>query len=194
MEFWTDPLKGDDEEIEVYDLASANHVGKIANELYFSIFDMGQNMLRELGRMGDENFQRKVNLLEPYLTSSDTSTSASEGGASTQKITSIPNPLPSNVPSSVKQAIEYLDEQYGVEEKRMNAELAEETSELNETLARMQNKLKTWFKKEVTGGAKWLGKKKSVVLSGTLMMYHGGDITFSYTDINYDDYGGDDDD
>lgn len=194
MEFWTDPLKGDDEEIEVYDLASANHVGKIANELYFSIFDMGQNMLRELGRMGDENFHRKVALLEPYLTSSDTSTSASDGGASMQEITSIPNPLPSNIPSSVKQAIEYLDEQYGIEEKRMNAELAEETSELNETLARMQNKLKTWFKKEVTGGAKWLGKKKSVVLAGTLMIYKGGDITFSYTDINYDDYGGDDDD
>lgn len=194
MEFWTDPLKDDDNEIEVYDLASANHVGKIVNELFFSIFYMEQNMSKELLRMGEENFQRKVNLLEPYLTSSDTSTSASDGGASMQEITSIPNPLPSSIPSSVKQAIAYLDEQYGVEEKRMNAELAEETSELNETLARMQNKLKTWFKKEVTSGAKWLGKSKAVVLAGTLMIYDGGDITFSYTDINYDDYGGDDDD
>jgi len=194
MEFWTDPLKDDDKEIEVYDLASANHVGKIANELFFSIFYMEQNMSKELARMGDENFHRKVALLEPYLTSSDTSTSASDGGASMQEITSIPNPLPSNIPSSVKQAIEYLDEQYGIEEKRMNAELSEDTEQLRETLARMQSKLKTWFTKEVRSGAKWLAKKKSVVLAGTLMIYKSGDITFSYTEINYDDYGGDDDD
>ncbi len=178
MEIWTDPLKDDEEEIEVYDLASANHVGKIANDSYFSIYYMGQNMLKELGRMGEENFQRQVALLEPYLTSSDTSATAT--------ITHIPDPLPSNVPSSVKQAIDYLNEQFAIEEARMNAELTEDTEQLRETLERMQGKLSTWFKKEVRSGAKWLGRSKAVVLAGTLMTYNGGDIEFEFTELNYD--------
>lgn len=184
MEFWTDPLKNDDNEIEVYDLASANHVGKISNELFFSIYYMEQNMAKELGRMGEENFQRQVALLEPYLATDTTITS--EGFEVTPKITSIPNPLPPNIPSSVKQAIDYLNDQFAIEETRMNAELAEDTQQLRETLSRMQAKLTEWFKKEVRSGAKWLGKGKEVTLSGTAVIYDGGDVTFEFTEINYD--------
>ena len=178
MEIWTDPLKDDDKEIEVYDLASANHVGKIANDLYFAIFYMGQNMLKELGRMSAENFDRQVALLEPYLTSSDTST-----GTSTQ-ITHIPDPLPSNVPQSVKNAINWLNEQFSVEESRMNAELAEDTKQLQETLDRMKSKLTKWFKSQI--GKAWLGGSKKVILSGTLMTYSAGEVEFEFYELEYD--------
>ena len=161
MEFWTDPLKDDDKEIEVYDLASANHAAKIANDLHFSIFYMGQNMLKELGRMGKENFDRQVALLEPYLTSSDSSTTES-----TQRITSIPNPLPSNVPQSVKNAINWLNEQFAVEESRMQAELAADTKQLREQV--------------------WLAHKHAVILSGTLMEYAEGEVEFSFYELEFD--------
>ena len=179
MEFWTDPLKDDDKEIEVYDLASANHAAKIANDLHFSIFYMGQNMLKELGRMGKENFDRQVALLEPYLTSSDSSTTES-----TQRITSIPDPLPSNVPPSVKNAINWLNEQFAVEESRMQAELAADTKQLRETLERMESKLTKWFKKQI--GQVWLAHKHAVILSGTLMEYAEGEVEFSFYELEFD--------
>lgn len=178
MEIWTDPLKDDDKEIEVYDLASANHVGKIANDLHFAIFYMEQNMLKELGRMGAENFDRQVALVEKYITSSDTST-----GTSTQ-ITHIPDPLPSSVPVSVKAAFQYLNDQFVIERDRMNAELAEDTEQLQETLDRMKAKLTKWFKSQI--GKAWLGGSKKVILSGTLMTYSAGDVEFEFYELEYD--------
>lgn len=185
MEFWVDPLKDDGKELEVYDLASANHAAKIANELHFSIYYMGQNMLKELNRMGAENFDRQVALIKPYITSSDTSTATtSEGFPIEPTITSIPNPLPPTVPQSVRNAINYLNTQFEIEERRMNAELAADTEQLRETLERMESKLSNWFKKQI--GVKWLAGKREVILSGTRITYSGGDTDFEFYEMEYD--------
>ena len=68
----------------------------------------------------------------------------------------------------------------------MNAELAEDTKQLRETLERMKSKLETWFKAEVRRGANWLGRSRAVILAGTKLAYIGGKVEFEFAEINYD--------
>ena len=177
MFYYDDPLTGID--VEVYDVASAFYALKICNDDYYGVQYQGQEMLKELSRTGSEVYNQKYNLVEPYLPQTDSDTVIAPAKV-------IPDPLPATVPQSVIAAMNYLDEQYHVEEQRLQAELAENTAELKEVIAKLENKVAAWFKSEVAKRAAWLGGAREVVLSGCTVRYIGGNVTFSYKELNYD--------
>lgn len=181
MIYYTDPLNGGN--VAVTDVASAAYALKLANDDYFGVYYQGQEMLKELSRLSGEIFNQKYELIEPYLPQ-DTDTSSSSSTNVKPKI--IPNPLPRNVPQSVKDALNYLDEQYNLEEERLQAELAENTVESKATIARLEEKVATWFKNQVLNNVNWLGGKRSVTFSGCTLTYSGGNVSFSYAEMPYD--------
>lgn len=179
MFYYNDPLTGGD--VEVTDVSSAFYALKICNDDYYGVYYQGQEMLKELSRTGSEVFEQKYALIEPYLPQD---TDSSTSSIFTPKI--IPSPLPATVPQSVVDAMNYLDEQYAIEEQRLQAELAENTAELKDTISKLENKVAAWFKSEIAKRADWLGGQRSIVLSGCTLRYSGGNVTFSYKELNYD--------
>lgn len=182
MFYYNDPLSGND--VEVTDVSTAFYALKLANDNHYSIHYQAVEKQKELSRTATETFNQKYALLEPYLPQdSDTSYNPSLAG---DKPKVIPNPLPANVPQKVIDAMNYLDEQYSLEEQRLNAELAENTAEIKETIAKLESKVAEWFKSEVQRNADWIGTNLKVVLSGCTLRYVDGNVTFSYAELNYD--------
>lgn len=168
---YENPLTGKD--LNVSSMAEAAYTLKLANETYFSVHYQQQEMLKELNRLDAEIYEQKYNLIAPYLPqTSDTSIS---------KV--IPSPLPAGVPASVIAAMNYLDEQRATFNEIFQADLAENTAELNESRASLEEKVATWFKKY--RNAPWMAG--SIKLSGCTLSYVGGKVKFTYQDYDEED-------
>lgn len=179
MFYYTDPLSGSD--VAVTDVSTAFYALKLANDNHFGVYHQGLEMRKELARNSGEIYNQKYALVEPYLPLvSDTSTVP----PTMSKPTYIPIPLPKTVPQKVIDAMNYLDEQYEIEAQRLQAELTEDTADLNETIAQLEGKVTEWFKGEVQRRAAWLGGNSSATLSGCELHYYGGNVSFSYTELN----------
>lgn len=184
MFYYEDPIDGG--EIEVTNIATASYALKLANDDYFGVFYQGQEMLKELNRLGGEIFNQKYALVKPYLpkdTDTATDTATHQIQQDTPKV--IPNPLPATVPASVRAALKYLDAQYSKAEEYFQAEFANDSSEINSSRIAVEAKVAQWFKGEI--GKAWLGGHRSIVLSGCTLTYEGGVVNFSYKDIDDDE-------
>lgn len=172
MIYYDNPLSG--EELDVKNMAEAVYTLKLCNETHFSIFYQGQEMQRELARLDAEIYEQKYRLIEPYL--------PAQSDSSISKV--IPSPLPAGVPASVVAAMNYLDEQRATFNAIFQADLAENTSELKESLEQLEEKVATWFKRN--RNATWLAGG-SIKLSGCTLSYVGGKVKFSYKDYDEED-------
>lgn len=189
MFYYSDPLSGED--VEVTDVASAFYALKICNDNHFGVYYQGQEMLKELARNSSEIYAQKYALVEPYLpvdtstalTPTDPTKTYADYGADDNKPKIIPTPLPDTVPQNVIDAMEYLDEQYSIESQRLHAELEEDTAELKETIGKMEAKVATWFKGEISRRADWLGGRGETTLSGCWLQYSGNEVSFNYTEL-----------
>ena len=175
MIYYENPFDGSD--ISINSIAAASYALKLANDDYFGVYYQGQEMLKELARLGEEVFNQKYELIKPYLPQQPTTSDVEP-----PKV--IPNPLPSNVPASVKAAMNFLDSQYTAAESYFQAELANNTSELKNLRKGLEDKIAAWFKGEM--GKAWLGGRKQVTLSGCTLTYTGGNVTFEYAEMPYD--------
>lgn len=172
MIHYTNPLT--DKDLDVTSMAEAAYTLKLCNENYFSVFYQGQEMLKELGRLDAEIYEQKYKLIEPYLPqTSDTLLTPTK---------TIPSPLPANIPQSVIAAMNYLDEQRATFNAIFQADLAENTAELNASREKLEEKVATWFKRH--RNAAWLGSSGEIKLSGCTLKYSGGNVRFTYEDYD----------
>lgn len=170
-----DPLT--DDELQVQDVSSAFYSLKESNDLFFAIQTMHNVMEKEYSRNAQEIFIIERDLVEPYILT-DTSIDGS-----TQHLYRIPDPLPDAVPSEVKAAVAWLDDQLLLNRQRLEKDLELETAPLKENLHSLQNKVTLWFKTQQ--GAGWL-PDVSITLSGCTLKYHNGAVEFEYHEFNYD--------
>lgn len=167
---YDNPLTG--KNLDVTSMAEAAYTLKLCNENYFSAFYQEQEMLKELNRLDAEIYEQKYKLIEPYLPqTTDTAIT---------KI--IPSPLPANIPQSVIAAMNYLDEQRATFNAIFQADLAENTAEINASREILEEKVETWFKSH--RNAIWLGRSGEIKLSGCTIKYSGGKVKFSYEDYD----------
>lgn len=171
-------------EIEVNDVSTAMYTLKVTNDLHFAIGYMAANMEKEYSRNAAENYQLEYDLVAPYLETDTTITS--EGYEVTVRLKTIPKPLPSVVPQRIRDAVEYLDAQLVLHRQRMETDLVNEQAPLKESIGQLEGKVKAWFKSEVENGADWLNGSRKVVLSGGTLHYNNGNVTFEYSELNYD--------
>lgn len=184
MEKYPDPLIDEETPLEFNDVAAAMYALKICNDLYFATYYERQEMLKDFERNQAEIYNAKYALIEPYLQEPDGNvtndpTKVYAGG--NEKI--IPYPLPETIPENVVAAMNYLDEQLAREKDRLQAELAMNTADNNRNRADLESKVSRWFKANI--GADWLAGGE-IVLSGCTLKYSGGNVSFSYEEINYD--------
>lgn len=175
MIYYENPLNGSD--ITINSIAAASYALKLTNDDYFGVYYQGQEMLKELARLQEEIFNQKYALLEPYLPQQPTTSDVEP-----PKV--IPEPLPANVPASVKAAMNFLDSQYTAAEKYFQAELANDTAELKSVRKELENKVAAWFKGEM--GKAWLGGRRKVTLSGCTLTCTGSNVIFEYEEMPYD--------
>lgn len=153
----------------VQDLATARYLLKVANEYYFAMEHMREQVDREMQRSEGENSDHKLKLVLPYLPKFD------ELGEPIE-YTHLPAILPSNLPARVTEAFSYLSEQMSLERARANAELADECASMQEVYDSIMALVFEWFASEVNGNAAWLCGRHSITLAGCTMSCYGNSV------------------
>lgn len=176
-----DPLNW--QALQVTDIPSARYALKIANDQFYAVIHMREQMEKELARSAREVYEQSVFLLRPYIPAFD-----SQGHPTSFFLYGIiPDPLPEKVPQHVKAAIAFLNAQLAPERERAEAELADNSEELNEMREYLEGLVKPWFIAEVKAAPDWLCGSNSIILGGCTLVYENGDVTFTYEELDYGD-------
>lgn len=173
-----DPLNW--QTLEITDISTARYALKIANDHYYAIIHMREQMEKELARSAQEVYAQSLSLVQQYVTYSD------RYGA-TQPIDYLPNPIPETVPLEVRNGIAYMNEQLVVERQRAEAELADNSEPLQEIISNLEGLVKPWARQQFLTPPGWLDKLNTFTLGGCTVTYNGEDVIFSYAELDYGD-------
>lgn len=178
-----DPLN--QQNLEVKDIASARYALKTANDYRYAVIHMREQMGKELGRSGLENWYQKVAILQQYIPRFDKEGKPTAFGLIVQQ-GGLPETLPKTVPQSAIEAMAELDAQWGAEQERAEAELSDNAAPLLELADYLESLVKVWAREQFNKKAAWIGGSNTFTLGGCAVTDVGNDITFSYTELDYE--------
>lgn len=180
-----DPLNF--ESLQVTDIASARYALKLANDQYYAVIHMREQMEKELVRSKTETDAQSLKILQQFLT--EFVYVGGYLGYAERPITYVPDPLPEppELPQWAYDAVKYMQAQLAFERTRAEAELADESEEIDEMREYLEGLVKAWFIAEVQAAPDWLNGESSTVLGGCTLTYDNGEVTFGYAELEYGD-------
>lgn len=182
-----DPLKNF-QALQVTDIATALYALKIANDQYYAVIHMREQMEMELARSKKEIDALSLKIVQQFLTEPAYNIET-HVYSDVRPISYVPDPLPEppKLPQWAYDAVKHLQGQLTVERQRAEAELADNAEDINEMREYLEGLVKEWFIAEVQAAPDWLCGSKSIILGGCTVTYENGDVTFSYAELDYGD-------
>ena len=177
-----DPLNW--QNLEVYDIATARYALKIANDHYYAIIHMREQMEKELARSAAEVYNQSLRLVQMYLTQKEWTDHY--GNYRLVPISYVPNPIPEEVPLRVRNGIAYMNEQLVVERERAEAELADQSESLQEIIDHLEELVRIWARQQFTTNPGWVNGLRNFTLGGCTLTFADNDISFSYAELSYE--------